>query len=104
MTYDITGKACFNCEQENDGQLGLDTSLCTRCYPQVNSGTGAHLISHNSAHILFDSGLQKSTLMPCGFCLRSSAACLIYLVGTTDIQVDYKMSVCPKLCKFAYKP
>lgn len=82
----------------------MDITLCARCYPQVDPGTGAHLIMHNSAHILFDGGLQKAVIMPCGFCLCASPACLIFLTGVTDVQIDYKKSLCPRISKFSYKP
>jgi hypothetical protein len=99
---------CFVCEQDGDHNIGFDRSRCERCGPSSQKLTsGATLVCHTSAHILFDPHL-RSCREPCGYCLRPDSTCQIYLVKKRSAnqegqQIDLKSSSCPKMQRLSYK-
>lgn len=60
--------------------LSGSTSACTLCSPQFEytGKLGQRVVEHIGAHILFDPSIQRED-EPCGFCLRPSSLCRIFL-------------------------
>ncbi|KZW01372.1 hypothetical protein EXIGLDRAFT_584214, partial [Exidia glandulosa HHB12029] len=105
-------KACFACVREGNDPTSdtLAERFCPRCEPAValDWKDAPAVLNHMAAHILHDPFIRDS-VEPCGFCLRPSPQCVIYLRKgkgkKRGPQVDYvKSKGCERLVKFAYGP
>lgn len=76
------GKVCFACKASGDDLDDMSGSsvACTLCSPQFEytAKLGQRVVEHIGAHILFDSAISRED-EPCGFCLRPSSICRIFL-------------------------
>jgi len=98
---------CEKDSPDGDTSREMDTDACPYCRTSkisLSSLSGPVLVRHMSAHILHDVRLKDSE-NPCGFCLSTGTACIIYLIrgskGTTSI--DMKSSRCLQLRKISLK-
>ncbi|QRV97683.1 hypothetical protein RhiJN_25702 [Ceratobasidium sp. AG-Ba] len=111
--YMYAGKACFLYEKEfdtHDPNGSRDHNACPACITptvSLNRSKPPHVLEHMGAHILFDVSVDRST-QPCGFSLRPSVSCPIYLSRgkgkDASLQIDLLRSKqCPYATKFSYK-
>ena len=98
---------CEKDSPDGDTSREIDTdaySYCRTSKISLSSLSGPVLVRHMSAHILHNVHLKDSE-NPCGFCLSTGTACIIYLIrgskGTTSI--DMKSSRCLQLRKISLK-
>ena len=102
------GRMCFICQENGDWAVGHDKMHCKRCGPtSLKLSMGTALITHMAAHILHDPYLS-TVQNPCGFCSQPNI-CQIYLTKkhsaiSSNQQIDYQASKCPKLSKINYGP
>lgn len=103
LIFSATGEACFACELEAEDRVTQPgEARCPRCpniiFPELTAPT---LVQHVGAHILYDSAFKDAD-NPCGFCLRVSSDCKIYLrKGQSGPQVDMSLSSCLQLRKLS---
>jgi len=107
-----TEGAAFLCETA-DGKRSIhsltsESNMCAHCRPPVSWDPlkPQKVLEHVAQHLLFDVSIDHS-LEPCGFCLRLSPSCALFLRrgkgAGSSCQVDEKCSRCPNFHPFAYR-
>ncbi|KAG6848163.1 hypothetical protein H0H93_002810, partial [Arthromyces matolae] len=104
-----SGKACFITEPNDNMDIGRDVlHICPRCSPEVplDQKRPQQILAHIAAHIRHDSSIDVDS-EPCGFCLRPSRLCRVYLTkgkgAKGNLRVDSKRSECPNFVSFKYQ-
>lgn len=106
---EVSGKACFLCEDERElsGLGGASTVECEYCEvpPLLDVSQSQRVIEHMASHILRDANVKEID-EPCGLCLRPYPLCKYYLKKSKGAEggltIDRKRSECKYSIKFYY--
>lgn len=81
---------------------------CPVCTPliQLDTSNGQRVLAHIASHILHDPSIDRS-LEPCGFCVRPSTMCTIYLTRRSGRNYQWALKYggtipCPNAINFSY--